>query len=277
MEISAKDVKELRDRTGAGLMDCKKALSECNGDIDAAGKYLREKGLAAMAKRSDRVTAEGRIFSKVEGNKVAMIEVLCETDFVAKSADFIAAGEKLVALTFEKELNEVTEEHKAILSELAIKIRENMSVGKIVCFTAPSDCAISTYVHHTFKIGSIVTIKGSTDERVAKAAHLYCLHMASKMPKYITKSDVPESYIAEQTEILKANMAQDESLNGKPEKVLAGILQGKINKLVNECYFLAQPYIDNEKITVEASLAALSKEVGAQLTFDKVILFVLGK
>lgn len=277
MEISAKDVKTLRDQTGAGLMDCKKALNECNGDINAAAKYLREKGLAAMAKRSDRVTAEGRIFLKAEGNKVAMIEVVCETDFVAKAADFIAAGEKLVALTFDKSLNEVTDEHKAVLNELAVKVRENMSVRRVICCEVPADCVMSTYVHHNFKIGSLVILKGDTSDKAKEFAHLCCLHLASSMPQYITRSEIPQSYIDEQTEILKANMAQDESLKGKPEKALEGILKGKLNKQLSAICFMDQPYIDNEKINVAAALENASKELGAKLSFDKVVLYVLGK
>lgn len=277
MEISAKDVKTLRDQTGAGLMDCKKALNECNGDINAAAKYLREKGLAAMAKRSDRVTAEGHIFVKEEGNKVAMIEVVCETDFVAKAADFIAAGEKLVALTFDKSLNEVTDEHKAILNDLAVKVRENMSVRRVICCEVATDCVMSTYVHHNFKIGSLVIVKGSTDEKVKSFAHLCCLHLASSMPKYITRDEIPQSYIDEQTEVLKANMAQDESLKSKPEKVLEGILKGKLNKQISDICFMDQPFIDDEKISVATALKNISKEVGADLSFDKVILYVLGK
>lgn len=277
MEISAKDVKTLRDQTGAGLMDCKKALTECNGDIASAGKYLREKGLAAMAKRSDRVTAEGRIFIKASDEKVSMLELLCETDFVAKADDFVKAGESLVALTFDKSLNEVTDDHKAVLNDLAVKVRENMSVKRVITADVPAGCVASTYVHHNFKIGSLVIIKGSTDDKVKEFAHLCCLHLASSMPQYMTREEIPQSYIDEQTEILKANMAQDESLKSKPEKVLEGILKGKLNKQLSDVCFTDQPFIDDEKINVATALKNMSKTVGADLSFEKVVLYVLGK
>ena len=250
MEIKASDIKALRDTTGAGLMDCKKALTECNGDVAAAEKYLREKGLAAMAKRSDRATAEGRIFVKQDGNKVAMVEVVCETDFVAKNDDFIALGNKLTELTLAKGLKEVTEEHTALLNELAIKIRENMSVRRLAYIEVPAGCVVSTYVHHNFKIGSLVVIKGSEDEKIKDFAHVCCLHLASKTPSYITKDEVPQSYIDEQKEI---------------------------NKHLAEICFMDQMYLDDEKKSVTAVLSEMGKSVGAELSFEKVVLFLLGK
>lgn len=277
MEIKASDIKALRDSTGAGLMDCKKALIECNGDIKEASKYLLEKGLAAMAKRADRTTAEGRIFLKQDGNKIAMVELTCETDFVAKADDFIALGEKLVSLTLEKGLTEVTDEHTALLNEVAIKIRENMAVRKIAYVEIPNDCVASTYVHHNFKIGSIVVIKGSTDDKIKDFAHICCLHLASKTPSYITQEEVPQTYIDEQSEIFKAQMAQDEKMASKPDNVKEGILKGKINKHLAEICFMDQMYLDDEKKSVATVLAEMGKSVGATLSFEKVILFNLGK
>ena len=277
MEIKASDIKALRDTTGAGLMDCKKALTECNGDVAAAEKYLREKGLAAMAKRSDRATAEGRIFVKQDGNKVAMVEVVCETDFVAKNDDFIALGNKLTELTLAKGLTEVTEEHTALLNELAIKIRENMSVRRLAYIEVPAGCVVSTYVHHNFKIGSLVVIKGSEDEKIKDFAHVCCLHLASKTPSYITKDEVPQSYIDEQKEIFRAQMDQDEKMASKPDNVKEGILQGKINKHLAEICFMDQMYLDDEKKSVTAVLSEMGKSVGAELSFEKVVLFLLGK
>ncbi len=277
MEIKASDIKALRDSTGAGLMDCKKALIDCNGDIAEAEKQLREKGLAAMSKRSDRATGEGRIFIKQDDKKIAMAEVTCETDFVAKNSDFIAVGEKIVAEVFDKNLNEVTDGLKEHLNELAIKIRENMSVRRVVCVEIPEGAVASTYIHHNFKIGSIVVIKGSTDPKIKEFAHICCLHLASKTPAYITKDEVPQSYIDEQTEIFKAQMAEDPAMAKKPENVKEGILKGKVSKNLAEICFMDQMYLDDEKKTVATVLAEMGKSVGATLTFDKVILYILGK
>lgn len=277
MEIKASDIKALRDSTGAGLMDCKKALTECNGDMKEATKYLLEKGLAAMAKRADRATAEGRIFLKQEGNKIAMVEVVCETDFVAKAEDFITLGNKCVDVVFSKNLNTVTDDFTPLLNEVAVKIRENMSVRKCVCIEVPAGCVASTYVHHNFKIGSIVVVKGSEADEVKDFAHVCCLHLASKTPMYITKEEVSADYVKDQTEIFKAQMDQDEKMAGKPEAVKAGILQGKVNKHLAEICFMDQMYLDDEKKTVAAALTDMGKKVGANLSFDKVTLFVLGK
>jgi elongation factor Ts len=187
MEIKASDVKALRDKTGAGMMECKKALVDSNGDPAAAEKLLKEKGLAAVAKRSDRAAGEGRIFVKQDGNRIAIVEMTCETDFVAKNDDFIALGEKLVSITLEKNYTEVAQEHKDLMQELAIKIRENMEVRRVALVTIPENAVASTYVHHNFKIGAVVVVKGSTDEKVAHFAHECCLHLAVNNPSYIQK------------------------------------------------------------------------------------------
>lgn len=277
MEIKASDVKALRDKTGAGMMECKKALVDSNGDPAAAEKLLKEKGLAAVAKRADRAAGEGRIFVKQDGNRIAMVEMTCETDFVAKNEDFIALGEKLVSLTLEKNYTDVAQEHKDLMQELAIKIRENMEVRRVALVTIPENAVASTYVHHNFKIGAAVVVKGSTDEKVAHFAHECCLHLAVNNPAYITKEEVPQDYVAEQEEIFKKQMADDPKMAGKPANVLEGILKGKVNKHLAEICFMDQMYIDDEKKSVSTVLAETGKTVGAQLEFGQIILYVLGK
>ena len=277
MEIKASDVKALRDKTGAGMMECKKALVDSNGDPAAAEKLLKEKGLAAVAKRSDRAAGEGRIFVKQDGNRIAIVEMTCETDFVAKNDDFIALGEKLVSITLEKNYTEVAQEHKDLMQELAIKIRENMEVRRVALVTIPENAVASTYVHHNFKIGAAVVVKGSTDEKVAHFAHECCLHLAVNNPAYITKEEVPQDYVAEQEEIFKKQMADDPKMAGKPANVLEGILKGKVNKHLAEICFMDQMYIDDEKKSVSTVLAETGKTVGAQLEFGQIILYVLGK
>ena len=277
MEIKASDVKALRDKTGAGMMECKKALVDSNGDPAAAEKLLKEKGLAAVAKRADRAAGEGRIFVKQDGNRIAMVEMTCETDFVAKNEDFIALGDKLVSLTLEKNYTDVAQEHKDLMQELAIKIRENMEVRRVALVTIPENAVASTYVHHNFKIGAAVVVKGSTDEKVAHFAHECCLHLAVNNPAYITKEEVPQDYVAEQEEIFKKQMADDPKMAGKPANVLEGILKGKVNKHLAEICFMDQMYIDDEKKSVSTVLAETGKTVGAQLEFGQIILYVLGK
>lgn len=277
MAITAADVKALREKTGAGMMECKKALTECNGDIAEAEKLLKEKGLAAVAKRAERATTEGRLFIRQNGNKIVVIEVTCETDFVANNADFVALGEKLLDLTIEKGYSQVEAEHKQLLETLAVKIRENMSVAKVEVIEVPSDSIGSFYVHSDKKTGAVVVVKGSTADAVKTFAYDCCLHIAAFTPAYTSKKDVPQSYIDEQKEIFKAQMDQDEKMASKPENVKEGILQGKINKHLAEICFEDQMFVKDDKKTVTAKLAEVGKEVGATLSFATAKLFVLGK
>ena len=277
MAITAADVKALREKTGAGMMECKKALTECNGDIAEAEKSLKEKGLAAMAKRSERATSEGRLFIRQDGNKIAVIELTCETDFVAKNADFIAVGEKMLDVTLTKGYTKVEAEHEEILEPLKVSIRENMKVAKVEVFEVPATASAAYYVHSDFKTGAVVIVDGSTADTVKTFAKDCCLHIAAFTPSYTFKKDVPQSYIDEQKEIFKAQMDQDEKMAGKPENVKEGILQGKINKHLAEICFEDQMFVKDDKKTVTAKLAETGKEVGATLSFAVAKLFVLGK
>ena len=277
MAITAADVKALREATGAGMMECKKALTECNGDIAEAEKSLKEKGLAAMAKRSERATSEGRLFIRQDGNKIAVIELTCETDFVAKNADFIAVGEKMLDVTLAKGYTKVEAEHEEILEPLKVSIRENMKVAKVEVFDVPATASAAYYVHSDFKTGAVVIVDGSTADSVKTFAKDCCLHIAAFTPSYTSKKDVPQSYIDEQKEIFKAQMDQDEKMAGKPENVKEGILQGKINKHLAEICFEDQMFVKDDKKTVTAKLAETGKEAGATLSFVVAKLFVLGK
>ena len=277
MNYTANDVKALRDATGAGLLDCKKALNETNGDVAEAEKLLKEKGLAAMAKRTDRTAAEGRIVVKQDGNKIAIAETLCETDFVSNNEDFINVAEKAAEATLAKQTSGVLPEHKELIDSILVKFRENMSVKRAEYIEVPAGCVASTYVHHDHKIGAVVVVKGSEADSVKDFAHVCCLHLASNKPDYINQSDVPQSYIDEQTEIFKAQMAEDPAMAKKPENVKEGILKGKVNKFLASNCFMDQPYLDNEKITVTQALAEAGKAAGASLSFEKIVLFVLGK
>lgn len=277
MEIKASDVKALREQTGCGLMDCKKALTDANGDMAEAAKILKESGLAAMEKRSERATTEGRIFTRTVGNKIVMIELTCETDFVAKNPDFIAVGEKLLDVTFEKNLTSVTEDHTVLLQDILIKIRENIIVKNVYVFEVPAGCAAATYVHGDFKTASCVIVKGSDAEVVKQFAYDCCLHLAAFTPEYITKEEVPESFVNEQKEIFKAQMDNDPKMAAKPDNVKNGIIEGKIKKLLAESCFVEQAFVKDDKVTVSAKLAQVAKEAGSELSFATTKVIVLGK
>ncbi len=277
-EIKASDVKILRDNTGAGLMECKKALTECDGDLAAAEKLLREKGLAAMAKRADRATAEGRIFIRQTGNKIAVVEVTCETDFVSGSDDFVKLGEDLLDMVFANNYTKVEADMEAKLNDLAsLKFRENMSISKVVVFEVPANAVGSFYVHGDKKTGAVVIVNGSSADAVKAFAYDCCLHLAAFTPAYISKKDVPEAYINDQKDIFSAQMDQDPKMAGKPANVKDGILQGKINKHLAEICFEDQMFVKDDKKSVSAKLAEVGKEAGAQLSFATAQLLLLGK
>jgi elongation factor Ts len=277
MAITAAQVKELREQTGAGMMDCKKALTETNGDFDAAAKLLKEKGLAAVAKRAERVTSEGRIFIRQNGNKIAVVELVCETDFVANNADFISSGEKILDMVFEKEYTEANKELSDVLLDFATRTRENMSLNKVQIIEVPEGASSGIYVHSNFKQAAVVIVKGSTDDKVKEFAKDCCMHLVAFTPAYIKQTDVPQSYIDEQKDIFKKQMEQDPKMASKPENVREGILQGKINKHLAEVCFVDQMFVKDDKKSVNAKLAEIGKEVGASLEFGDISLLVLGK
>lgn len=277
MDIKASDVKALREKTGAGMMECKKALVESNGDADAAEKLLKERGLAAAAKRADRATAEGRIFVRQNNNKIYLVEMTCETDFVANNADFVALGEKMLDVTIAKGYTKVEDEHNKMLEDLKVSIRENMNVSKVAVIDIPAGSTGSFYIHSDKKTGAVVVINGSDAEAVKTFAYDCCLHIAAFTPAYIKAEDVPQSYIDEQKEIFEAQMKEDPAMAAKPDNVKAGILQGKIKKHLAEICFVDQAFVKDDKVTVAKKLEQIGKEVGATLSFNKAELFILGK
>lgn len=277
MDIKASDIKTLRETTGAGMMDCKKALQETGGDIAKAEKLLKEKGLAAVAKRSDRATAEGRVYIKKQGNKIVMLELVCETDFVSKNDEFISLGEKLVDLTFQKNYTKVEQEHNDLLTVFATKVRENMQVRRLTVIDVPSNAVCGSYVHSDFKIGAVCVVKGSADAKAQEFANDCCLHMAAYTPSYNTKNDVPQAYIDEQMDIFTKQIEQDPKMKGKPQNVIDGILKGKLSKHLDEVCFVNQTFVKDDKLSVEKKMEAISKEIGSTLSFGEIVLYVLGK
>ncbi len=278
MDIKASDVKALREKTGAGMMECKKALVECNGDAKEAEKFLKEKGLAAVEKRAGRATSEGVIIVKENGKKLVMLEVTCETDFVAKNSDFIAVGEKIAETALEKGYTDVQEDLSAMVVELATRVRENMSLRRLTAITAEADEYISHYVHSDKKTGVAVVLKADKadvfEKKEAKDfAYDCCLHAAAFTPLYVTKDDVDQSYIDEQMAVFKQQVAELD----KPEKVKEGIVQGKLKKHLAEICFLEQAFVKDDKMSVSAKMAEISKQLDAKISLSKLVLYQLGQ
>jgi len=256
MSISAKLVMELRGKTDAGMMDCKKALIETNGDLNAAADYLREKGISKAAKKASRIAAEGLVFNAIsEDAKIAaLVELNSETDFVAKNNDFKNFGNLLTKLVIENDLKTV-DELKAIevdgstieltLKGLIAKIGENMNIRRIVKVT--SNSFVTTYLHMGGKIGVALQLEGDvTDENKAKAKDI-AMHVAAMSPDFLDKSEVTQDILDKERAILKAQLIEQ----GKPEKIIDNILVGKMNKFFEENCLLQQKFVKDDKVTVE--------------------------
>jgi elongation factor Ts len=256
MGISAKLVMELRAKTGAGMMDCKKALVEKNGDLEAAIVYLREKGISKAAKKASRITSEGSVFVLIsDDNKTGvMIEFNSETDFVTKNDEFNNFGENLTKIVLENEVNSV-EDLKAIkmaggasveetLQTLIAKIGENMSIRRFK--KVVSSGFVCSYLHMGGNIGVILALDGEfNDENLVKATDI-AMHSAAMAPNYFDKSEVTEEEMAKEREILRNQLIEQ----GKPEKIIDNILIGKMNKFFEENCLLQQKFVKDDKKTV---------------------------
>ncbi|MBJ2355645.1 translation elongation factor Ts [Sphaerochaeta sp. S2] len=266
MAITAEVVKKLRDITGAGMMDCKKALTQSNGDFAAAEKILKEMGLAAVAKRQDRATNNGRVFVKVGKDKAVMVELSCETDFVASNDQFDELGNNICAVALEKGYSEINEELEGMVTDLITIIKENMALKQLHVFDIGENEFASTYVHGNGALAVLVMFKSDDkkifeNDLVKEFANDCALHVAAFTPSYLNTDAVDAGYIKEQTEIFTA---QAEKL-GKPAKVIEGIVKGKLNKHLSEICFLQQPFVKDDSMSVEKKANEVGKAAGASL------------
>ena len=261
-EITASLVKELRERTGAGMMECKKALTENNGDIDAAAEWLRKSGLAKADKKADRVAAEGRIVAAQDGGKAVLVEVNSETDFVAKDENFLAFANAVAqaalasgaadaeALKSSKLASgETVEEARAAA---IAKLGENIQVRRMVRIDSADN--VAAYVHGG-KIGVLVEVKGGD----ADLARGLAMHVAAMNPPHNKAADVPAEFVAKEKEIELAKMSEKDK--AKPAEILEKIISGKIAKIVNEVTLYGQPYVLDTDKTVEATVKAAGADV----------------
>ncbi len=263
MAVTAADVKKLREKTGAGMMDCKNALVEADGDFAKAERILKELGKAAAAKRSGRATNEGRIFAKVDGNRAVLLELACETDFVARNETFIALGEDLCADALSRGVSEPDAAMEEKVKDAISTIKENMSLRRFTTIEKNDGDIFTHYLHgDTARIGGIVRVSASdpaalAKDEVSQFAFDCALHVVAFRPLYLSPDDVDAEYKKEQEEIFTE---QAKNL-GKPEKVLQGIVQGKLRKHYAEICFVEQGFVKDEK----KSVATVAKEVGASV------------
>ncbi|MCL2764135.1 MAG: translation elongation factor Ts [Treponema sp.] len=282
-DISAADVKKLREKTGAGMKECKNALVATEGDFAKAEKILKEKGLAALEKRAGRATNNGKIFVtiKEDGSSAVLVELNAETDFVARNPDFIKVGETIASTALENNLNAPTDELKGLVQDLATKIRENMGLKRLCRINASQNEFLTRYIHGDGNIGIVVKCESDNpaifkDEEVKSFIFTLALHIAAFNPVAIDRSKVDQNWLKEQEEIFKVQMAQDEKLKGKPENVLAGILQGKVTKYLSEICLMEQGYVKDEKLTVAKAIEECAKKFGAKLTVNEYVYYKVG-
>ena len=262
-EITASLVKELRERTGAGMMECKKALTENNGDIDAAAEALRKSGAAKADKKADRVTAEGRIGVAVNGGKAVLVEVNSETDFVANDVNFKAFVDAVAAAALASGAADVESLKSAKLASgetveesrtAAIqKLGENIQIRRLA--KVDGNNTVGAYVHSNGKIGVLVDLAGGNAELASGLA----MHVAAMNPPHNKASDVPADFIAKEKEIELAKMSEKDK--AKPAEILEKIISGKLNKIVSEVTLYGQNYVLDSDKTVEAVLKAAGADV----------------
>lgn len=290
--ITAAMVKDLRELTGAGMMDCKKALGETDGDMDAAVEYLRKNGQAKAEKKAGRIAAEGLCKVVLKDDRTAaVVEVNSETDFVAKNEvfqSFVAAvadqavdssAADMDAFMAEKwnQDNSITVK-EALVAQIA-KIGENLNIRRFEKVVADNGCVVS-YTHGGGRIGVIVEAETDVvNDEIKEAMTNVAMQIAALSPKYVSTDDVSEEYKAHEKEILMAQIANDPKMAGKPEKVIEGAVVGRLNKELKEVCLLEQPYVKAEdgKQTVAQYLAQVAKENGAKLSVKRFVRFETGE
>lgn len=288
-QISATQVKDLRERTGAGMMDCKNALTEANGDFDEAVKVLRKKGLAAAAKKAGRIASEGLVEIHVAGSTAVIVEVNCETDFVAKTDDFkkfvqevanvilstgVKSMEELMKLKWPNDAEGHTVEQ--VVSSKIATIGENVSIRRFVSYRAGNHGIFGTYIHGAGRIGVIVELGAENSQhkpQLESIAKEIAMHVAASEPRYVKREEVSAKDIETEKEI-----ARDQAIkSGKPEAVAEKMVTGKMEKFFGETVLLEQPFVRDDKLTVAKFLQQKEKETDTKLEVRRFTRFKLGE
>jgi elongation factor Ts len=278
MAITASAVKELREMTGAGMMDCKKALVEVDGDLQAAADYLRAKGIAKASKKADRVAAEGLVGSFVseDGRHAGLVEVNCETDFVARNDEFqgftAQLAEQVVTLgldsaeaLLESELNGTSIEE--LRKTRIASIGENINVRRTARISLDGDGVVASYLHNGGVIGVLCSVHADAsvdaDGPVGTLARDIAMHVAATNPKYVHDGQIEESVVEHERQVLIAQAVE----SGKPADIAEKMVEGRLRKFRKEICLLDQPFVKNPDVTVAEEVARVAKEAGVGLTF----------
>jgi elongation factor Ts len=287
--ITASIVKELRDKTNAGMMDCKKVLTETNGDIEASIKLLRERGIMKAGTKSDREANEGIITARVSDGASSgiLFEVNCETDFVSRNDNFQAfvaeIADKLAASDAKDHAAALAVPHgessiENFVKEKVVELGENLQLRKFVRFDAAPGGAITSYIHLGGKVGVLLEV-GTTNSATASTAGFQelikdlTLHIAASAPKGLSRDDIPQDIVDAEKEIFRVRLLEQ----GKPENIIENILKGQISKFFAESCFLEQGFVKDPDVTVTQLLENKSKELGDTLTVTRFVRFGLGE
>ncbi|WP_188454360.1 translation elongation factor Ts [Virgibacillus oceani] len=259
MAITAKMVKELREKTGAGMMDCKKALQETDGDLDKAIDFLREKGMAKAAKKADRIAAEGSTYIEVAGNTAALLEVNCETDFVTKNDTFkqllSELGKHIVNLKpatveemLQQKLHGDGDTVESYINSVVAKIGEKISLRRFAVLSKTDNDSFGAYLHMGGRIGVLTLLEGTTDEEAAKDI---AMHAAAVNPRYVSRDEVAEDEVNREREVLTTQALNE----GKPEKIVAKMVEGRLGKFFEEICLLEQNFVKDPDQKVKKYVA----------------------
>jgi elongation factor Ts len=284
MSISASQVKELREKTSAGMMDCKKALEETQGDFEAAVEWLRKKGLSSAAKKAGRIAAEGAVFAQVKNNVGVVVEINSETDFVARNdgfkafvqnvADHVLATKSTTDILQQPYSKNPSQTMEDLVKENIATIGENLVIRRAEKYEGTAQSVAHTYIHGEGKIGVMIEVSGpSTSADVKTAAQDICLHIAAMNPMAISGDQIPATVVAKEKEILKAKNLEQ----GKKPEMIDKIVEGQIRKFLAENCLLEQAFVKNPDLKVTEYLKEASKKVGADVQVKRFVRFELGE
>ncbi len=277
--FTGSDVIALRQKTGAGVLDCKKALTKTNGDMEKAVDFLREKGIATAAKKASRIAAEGIVAAKVEGNTGVLVEVNCETDFVAKGDQYKAFVDGVADYVLKNDVKDVEaliEAKKEETIEATAKIGEKIAIRRFAKYTAENG-VIESYIHMGGKVGVLVEIDGCTCDATHELAHDIALQIAAAKPLYIKTEEVPSEVIDHEKEILIAQIKNDPKLANKPQQIIEKMVEGKVGKYYDENCLLKQAFVKDPSLTIEQVLKNFNAKAGKTLSIARFTRFEMGE
>ncbi len=273
--FTSKDVMELRKKTGAGVADCQKALKETNGDMEKAVDFLREKGIATAAKKASRIAAEGVVMAKLNGNTGVLVEVNCETDFVAKGDQYLAFVESVADYVLANDVKDnealIADKNDETIAATA-KIGEKIAIRRFAKFASDAG-VVESYIHMGGKVGVLVEIEGCTCDGVRELAHDVALQIAAAKPLYLNASEVPAEVVEHEKEILKQQALNE----GKPAQIVDRMVEGRVKKYYEENCLVNQAFVKDPSLTIEKVVETAGKNMGKTLSIKRFVRFEMGE